>query len=362
MIQRFYEFDSFVPGLASLQRPGARKAGNGVGGFYVPEGMALTNIEAVRDVISGPAPARALAERTARRMAGMPAGARGVDLSGWFIKRQLLAAAGEPINPLDRAHQVGYFRPCLADLLEQLPGGMWDLAYVNNETATRDGMPAASAEYVAAMVRGLIPERAGPVMITCVTCGVRPMREWWGEMPRCHPSLFSDNGLRPMLDAWINTRARSGWRKSAAWNGLIETVNDAVSIRWATNAPPVVNIRGIATTETGPTTRHERHVYREQAKLLALLGVDMAVIFNAGGRGGHLKDPATDFAACELEDLDTDEAFAVGERAALAGALRRDQLPTEPIPADADQITLGPITLSYADTKPGDASVAPAGE
>jgi hypothetical protein len=344
-ITPYLEFESFNPSAINLQRIGQRLSGNGQWGFYVDPTISLTHPAYVKTILG---PEDKYLHELKSRLEDVPYHRRAMDWSGWFIKRQLLAGCNEPINPSDKLYDLSPPRQ-ITDKVRAMSSGQvpFCINYVNEETFMANGQPACTPDIRASLISSLITDM-GPVMATQVSCGIWPLREWWGEMPRISPSYFSPNGLRPMLDAWINTRVYdASWTLSPAWNGMIETINDALSMIHAvdnTETRPVLNIRGILDIDNRISTPHEQGVYRTQIQILGLIGIRQAIVFNQGGRGAHLKDPATDFAAMANEDTQTLEAF---HHDPLPTA-DYNTLPKEPFPHDSPEITIAGYTFTYA--------------
>jgi hypothetical protein len=363
------EFDSFLPGTRNLQGIGEMGAGFGHQGMYIADSVPLSDTKACRDYISGPADAagrRAFAADAHERLRRCADGSRGVDWSGHMLKRQALAALrDESAKPGDEAMQIGYIRQVMTDAV----GGLeLDFGYVNHEAARKADGRMLDVETTARLIASLVGERFGATVVSWVTCGVWKHRCWWCTrpehvMPLCPPDLFTPWGLRPVIEAWITRQHPFAQRLSPAWNGLIDVVNQGVSLRRAlveagkeSSVLPAAHVRGITQTHNPApataTTAHEQAVYRAQARVLAALGVEHVVVFNCGGRGDGsrgLLSPGVDFAAMHGEDLWTHQAF---EQAASQVA-RQDAaaLPRAPVPFDSPEIRLGDLVLKYDEVR-----------
>lgn len=349
-IRPWFEFESFVPRARNLQRCGTHWPGNGRTGFYLPEHISTADPEACRDAISGPGRNRDLASNAAARLSRCEEGFRGIDWSGHVLYRQTLAALGKPVHPNDRVDQISHIRLAMQDVLEAGIWGTPDIAYINHEAGLE---PEFIGTILKTVLNSLIPM---PTMVTSVTCGLWPMFCWYGEVRRSSPCLFRDSYLMPYVEAWISRRAIAGTRLSAAWNGLIDTLNQIASVRQMLSCDedvdvdvrPVPSVRGLLGTHYKDrlrTTEHEQAVYRVQAQAMSALGVTDVIVFNSVGRGEHLKDPVVDFAVMADEDLRTMQVF---ENAGVP-ELDFKHLPKEPIPYDTEEIVLGDLRLRFAD-------------
>ena len=328
----WFEFASHLSGARNLICVGNPKSGGGFDGFYVEEGKPLRS---AREFISGPGGANA--DLAARRLRLAPDGHRGVNWSGHLLKRQAYAAENRKVHADDRVDDLGYIPEAIGDVLTRAgEKARPTFAYVNHEA----GMGSLA---VAGMLKAVLPSDI-PTMATGITDGEWPMFSRWGEVARS-PGVCDGRPLCAMVDAWlapdgVKFARYEGMRLGNLWNSMIDIINQVASAR-RKGLAAVPNLPGIGTIEGGggttprPTTPREKAVYRLLAEAMVLMGVQDVVVFNRGGRGVHLKDPACDFASMLGEDLETTEAFE--DRGPASGKW----LPSEPIALDSERFKLG---------------------